>query len=89
MERKFTEMPVELVETEQQYVERLEGEYARLLEQLTWTHTLLSILIEEEGGVVTISKNTLESYDFHGSSLNVYEDVESQNYIIEVTELEQ
>jgi hypothetical protein len=49
----------------------LQDEYGRLLEQLKWTHALLAILIEEEGGVVQIS--------------SIFEDAASDSYIIEVS----
>lgn len=64
--------------------QELETEYQRCLEQLRWTHTMLSLLIEEQGGVVTVSRKTLEEYDGPASHINVYEDIEGQTYIIEV-----
>lgn len=62
----------------------LSDEYGRLLSQLAWTHSMLSILIEQEGGVVQIDKKTLEEYDGPAAAIKVYEDVEGATYIIEV-----
>lgn len=61
----------------------LQDEYGRLLQQLRWTHAMLSILIEEQGGVVTVSRKELENYELNGA-IKVYEDVEGSHYIIEV-----
>lgn len=61
----------------------LQEEYGRLLSQLQWTHAMLSILVEEQGGVVQVSKAVLESYPLDGA-VKVYEDVEGETYIIEV-----
>lgn len=86
-------MPVEQLEAEQHaelvrdYVE-LKQEYAQLLSQLKWTHAVLAVLIEEEGGLVQLSKSVLESYDAENAALNVYDDADNGIYVIEVAEVE-
>lgn len=87
-------MPVEQLEAEQHaqlvqdYV-TLQQEYAQILAQLEWTHTILAVIIEEEGGVVTLHKNVLGSYDGANTALNVYDDEENGLFIIETAAIEQ
>lgn len=87
---KYEELQMEYVDLAEQadnlvdQNEALSFEYDRLLEQLKWTHGMLSILLEEQGGVVQVSKSIIENYDLNASAIKVYEDVESETYIIEV-----
>lgn len=66
-------------------VDDLQAQYDALLESQKWAHAILSILVEQEGGVVKIDKATLENYDL-GGTVQVYEDAESDSYVIEVIE---
>lgn len=68
-----------------QSLNRVEAEYGALLEQLKWTHAMLSILIEEQGGLVEVSRAVLEGYELDGS-IKVFEDPERDVYIIAVSQ---
>lgn len=83
LEQEYAALDEAFGELEQQKTE-LENEYGSLLEQLKWTHSMLSILIEEQGGVITIPRETLATYDGSLSVVKVYEDLEGESYIIEV-----
>jgi hypothetical protein len=63
--------------------EGLKFQYGSLLEQLKWTHAMLSILIEQQGGVVQVPKEVIENYGSE-SQIKVYEDIEGETYIIEI-----
>lgn len=60
----------------------LQRDYEGLLENLKWVHAVASILVELEGGVVEISRETLENYDLRGQ-VRVSKDEERDMYVIE------
>ena len=58
-----------------------QNEYDALLEQLKWTHALLAIMVENEGGVVQISQEVVETYNLN-NQLQVTFDEVSLSYVI-------
>lgn len=62
-------------------------EYQELYQQYKWLHAIVSILIENEGGAVEITREVLENYDLSGS-LQVAADEERDLYTIEVVPME-
>jgi hypothetical protein len=61
--------------------------YQELYEQYKWLHAIISILIENEGGAVEISREVLENYNLSGS-LQVTADEARDLYTIEVVPME-
>lgn len=59
------------------------SEYQQVLDNLKWTHALLSILVEQEGGVVEIRQEVVEDYDLSGR-VQVEFDPESLVYRVQV-----
>lgn len=55
------------------------------LNQLRWTHTLLSIVLEEQGGIVELSKDEVDNYNFYASEIKVYDNDQTYGVAIEVT----
>lgn len=43
------------------------ADYESVLDSLKWNHALLSILLENEGGLVEISQEVVENYDLRGT----------------------
>lgn len=64
---------------------RTRDEYDTLLEQLRWTHALLGILVELEGGVVQIPEDVVQNYDLT-TQLQVTLDPQSAMYSIAIAE---
>jgi hypothetical protein len=62
-------------------------EYQELYQQYKWLHAIISILIENEGGAVEITREVLENYDLSGS-LQIVPDEERDLYTIEVVPVE-
>lgn len=62
----------------------LKEEYGRLMSQLRWTHSMLAVLIEEQGGLVEVSKDVLENYQGELSAIKVYETADGGSYLFEV-----
>ena len=60
-----------------------QDDYDHLLEQLKWSHAIVSVLVEQEGGVVDISKTVLDNYDL-GGTVKVRETEDGLAYRIEV-----
>ena len=60
-----------------------QDDYDHLLEQLKWSHAIVSVLVEQEGGVVDISKTELDNYDL-GGTVKVRETDDGLSYRIEV-----
>lgn len=62
---------------------QLRQDYQALLDQLRWSHAIVSILVEQEGGLVRLDKEIVETYDL-GGTIRVREDNEADQYVIEV-----
>jgi hypothetical protein len=62
-------------------------EYAELYQQYQYVHAIASILIENEGGVVEITRDVLENYDLSGT-LRIGKDELRDMYTIEVVPME-
>ena len=62
-------------------------EYADLYQQYQYLHAITSILIENEGGVIEISREILENYDLSGT-LRIGKDDLRDMYTIEVVPME-
>lgn len=57
-------------------------DYDDLLEQLKWTHAILGILVELEGGAVQITQEVLEGYNL-ANEIRVVFNPETLTYTIE------
>ena len=76
-------MPVEEeVDLAQAYYD-LAQQYRLRMDQLMMVHTVLAILVEEQGGLVVIDKELYDNYDLHAATINMY-DPENGEYLIEV-----
>lgn len=62
-------------------------EYAELYQQYQYLHAISSILIENEGGVVEITRDVLENYDLSGT-LRIGKNELLDMYTIEVVPME-
>lgn len=65
--------------------DELEVQIDSLLDQLRWTHALLSIMVENEGGVVHIASEVVDSYPLD-TELQVSLDAQSSLYSIAIVE---
>lgn len=75
------------VETKQD-LEDLVEQHNKLQEIAQWTHGILAVLLQEQGGVVEISEESLSSIDMSRSTLTVKFDDERKVYIVEGGESE-
>lgn len=81
-ERKFLEMQVS-----DPRVDTLQEQYDSLLEQLKWTHAVLAIIVEEQGGLVKIDRSVLETYNL-ATSMDVWLDPSDNSVNIRVNPVE-
>jgi chromosome segregation ATPase len=87
LERDYDVLATEHEDTKDK-LNDLSAEYERVLSQLRWTHTMLAISIEEQGGVVEIARSVAETYDGNLKTIKLY-DLEEEGVVrVEVTERE-
>lgn len=58
-------------------------EYQTVLDNLKWSHALLSVLIEQDGGVVELAQHDVETYSL-GGRIQVELDPEQAVYTVTV-----
>lgn len=73
----MTELPLETSS------EHTEKEYQELLQMLKWSNAVLSVLLEEAGGVVEIDKEVLHGIDLNKVVAGLYLDEERNVYVVE------
>jgi hypothetical protein len=68
-------------------LEDLQQAYDDLIEQQKWLMAILSVIIEEQGGLVKIDQKTLEEYNVYGR-VSVWRDPTDNSYMVAVGEIE-